>query len=359
MGCGGASVVSRAALTLIVAVIVAAAAVAALVAYRGKGGTTTTTASSTASVSTAAAGGGSLPVVRIGTLRGGVSSMDVILALKLDERYGFRLEPHYFTSTLDLANALKKGDIDVAIIPAEFVAKLREKGVNVTILAVDFYQNQAVVVRDGVNATGIEQLRGARVGVFKPTGTYAMFVAYMRSIYGIEPEEYFRLVNAPPPQLVQAFARGDVDAVVIWEPFVSKLVGELGGRILVSYRQLWSMWKGHAGRNGVMIVYAANAKWAWGHPGLVEKLLKARSAAAREWNSNETLAVSILEKNYGLKAGAARLCWERLKMEESEGLTEGMVKNILAVWELAREGGYISTSPDVLAKGGAFWAGQR
>jgi NitT/TauT family transport system substrate-binding protein len=355
---------SRGALAaILIAVIVAAAIV--LVAYRG-GGRPSAASETAAKTSTVAASSttvmgqnaANLPVVRVGTLRGGVSSMDVILALKLDKKYGFRLEPHYFTSTLDLANALSKGDIDIAIIPAEFVAKLREHGANITILAVDFYQNQAIVVRKDVNTTSIEQLRGARVGVFEPTGTYAMFLAYMRSIYHIDPQSYFNLVNAPPPQLVQAFARGDVDAVVIWEPFVSKLVGEFDGRILISYKRLWSMWDGHVGDNGVMIVYAANAKWAWNHPRLVEKLLKARSAAAREWNSNETLATSILEKNYGLNAGAARLCWKRLKMEESEKLTEIMVKNILAVWELAREGGYITKSPEELAKGGAFWAGQ-
>ena len=302
------------------AAIIAAVVAAALVYTLHKGGGATPAAASpskTASAATAGTAAEGLPVVRVGTLRGGVSSMDAILALKLDERYGFRLEPHYFTRTLDLANALLKGDIDVAIIPAEFVAKLRGRGSNITILAVDFYQNQAVVVRRGVNATSIEQLRGARVGVFQPTGTYAMFLAYMKSIYHIDPESYFELVKQlPPPQLVQAFARGDVDAVVIWEPFVSKLVGELGGRILVSYRQLWRMWKGHVGGNGVMIVYAANARWAWSHPGLVEKLLKARSLAAREWNSNETLALNILERDYGLKPGAAKLCWERLKMEE-------------------------------------------
>ena len=334
------------ALALAAAIVVAvvAAAAAALLAHRqGGGGTTQPEA---------------VPVIRIGTLRGGVSSMDVILAEHLDERYGFRLEPHYFTSTLDLANALSKGDIDVAIIPAEFVAKLREKGSNITILAVDFYQNQAVVVRGGVNATSIRDLKGMKVGVFKPTGTFAMFRAYMKSIYNIDVERFFKLVNAPPPQLVQAFGRGDVDAVVIWEPFVSKLVAEAGGRILVSYKQLWSMWKGHVGSNGVMIAYAAHAGWAWSHPSLVEKLLKARAQAAHDWNTNESLALGILEKSYELSEGAAKLCWKRLRMEESVGLTRGMVENILAVWELAREGGYISSSPEKLAAGGAFWAGQ-
>ena len=297
-------------------------------------------------------------VVKIGTLRGGVSSLDVILAKHLDSANGFRIKPLFFTTTLDLANAIAHGDIDVAIIPAEFVAKLREHGSNVVIIAVDFYQNQAIVVQGKENITSIEQLRGKKVAAFKPTGTFAMLLAYMKAIYGVDAQQFFNIVPAPPPQIVQAFARGDVDAAVIWEPFVSKLVADYGGKILVTYQELWSKWSSHVGVNGVMIVYAARAKWAQEHPGLVEKLLTARSTAAKLWDDNETLAEKILEKNYGLSPEAAKLCWKRLRMETAKTLDEQLVKNILAVWELAREGGYISSSPESLAKD-AFWqAGQ-
>jgi NitT/TauT family transport system substrate-binding protein len=293
-------------------------------------------------------------IVRIGTLRGGISSLDVILSMHLDEKYGFEVKPLLFSTTLDLANAIAHGDVDVAIIPAEFVGKLRESGSNITILAVDFYQNQAIVVKEGSGIASIADLEGRRVAVFKPTGTYAMFKAYMKTLYGIDVERDLVLVNAPPPQIVQAFQRGDVDAAVIWEPFVSRLVADYGGRILASYKQLWSLWSGHVGGNGVMIVYAARASWAARHEGLVEKLLEARSEAARLWNSNETLAIEILEKNYGLSPSASKLCWERVKMEESPGLTRVMADNIVAVWRLALEGGYLHEAPEKLARG-AFW----
>ncbi len=294
------------------------------------------------------------PVVTIGTLRGGVSSLDVIKALRLDRKHGFVAKVVYFTKTLDLKNALAHGDIDVAIIPAEFVAKLREQGVDAVILAVDFYQNQAVVARRGVDATSIGQLYGKRLGVFLPTGTYAMFRAYMEAIYGKDPEKAFKLVNAPPPQLVQAFQRGDVDAVVLWEPFVSKLVAEYGGHIVVEYKRLWERWGGHVGDNGVMIVYAARGDWARSHSGLVEKLLAARAEAAEKWNSDKQLALKVLATQYGLSKEAGELCWSRVRMETAKTLTKSLEENIVAVWRLARQGGYIHSNPAELAKG-AFW----
>ena len=295
-------------------------------------------------------------VVVVGTLRGGVSSLDLITGLGIDNALGFKVKPVYFTKTLDLRNALEKGDIDVAIIPAEFVAKMREAGSDTVILAVDFYQNQAVVVRNGVNATSLEDLRGRRLGVFRPTGTYAMFKAYMKTLYNIDVENYYKIVDLPPPQLVEAFHRGDVDAVVLWEPLVSKLVSEAGGRILVEYRQLWSRWSGHVGDNGVMIVYAAQKSWAEKHRGLVEKLLKARARAAAIWNSEPETVERILTEKYQLSREAAKLCRERLHMEEAETVTGELAKNIEAVWTLARLGGYINADPAQLAKG-AFWGG--
>ncbi|HID41874.1 MAG TPA: hypothetical protein EYP33_06955 [Pyrodictium sp.] len=293
-------------------------------------------------------------MVRIGTLRGGVSTLDVITRLGLDQKYGLDVRVEYFTKTLDLANALARGDIDVAVIPAEFVAKLREHGDDAVIIAVDFYQNQAIVAKPEAGINRIEDLVGRRVGVFKPTGTYAMFKAYMKAGFGIDVEKSLQLVDSPPPQLVQAFARSDVDAVVLWEPFVSKLVVDGGGEILATYDELWDMWSGHVGEKGVMIVYAARGSWARDNPGIIEALQRIRAEAAQQWNRDKALAVQILMEEYGLSEGAAELCWQRVKMEESVTLTEAIVENILAVWELAREGGYISSEPAALARG-AFW----
>jgi NitT/TauT family transport system substrate-binding protein len=301
-------------------------------------------------------GGSEKSFVRIGTLRGGISSLDVMRELGLDEKHGFKLEVVLFSKTLDLANALARGDIDIAVIPAEFVAKLREQGTDVVIVAVDFYQNQAVVVRSGVEAKSLEDLYGRRLGVFKPTGTYAMFRAYMKALYGADPEEAFELASMPPPQLVESFQRGDLDAVVIWEPFVSKLVKEYGGRIVVDYTTLWRRWGG-PGDSGVMIVYAARGEWARENPELVEKLQKARAEAAREWNNNRELAIRVLQEVYGLTSEAAEYCWERVRMEEAEKLTGILVENIVTVWRLARQGGYIAGGLEDLAKGAFYGAG--
>ncbi len=302
--------------------------------------------------------GSGIVEVKIGTLRGGVSTLDVIVYKRLDEKYGLKVEPVYFTATLDLANALIHGDVDVAIIPVEFVAKLRQMGHDVVVLVVDFYQNQAIVVRQDLNIESLEDLRGLRIGVFKPTGTYAMFRAYVVGVFKVmEPEELDSMtINLPPPQLVQAFERGDVDAVVVWEPLVSKLVMDYEGKIAFSFRDLWSMWLGNTSLRPVMVVYAALREWVENNRDIVEKLLTARSEAARIWNNDGRTALKILMEEYGLSREAAEFCWKRLRMEEALRLTRDMVEGAMMVWRLAKLGGYIEVEPEEIASG-AFLAG--
>ncbi len=299
--------------------------------------------------------GPSTSCIVVGTLRGGVSSIDIVERLGLGEKYGVHVKVVRFQSTLDLANAFSRGDVDVAIIPAEFVARLRERGVDAVIAAVDFYQNQAIVARKELSSAGLESLFGKRLGVFKPTGTYAMFRAYIKLLYGADVEKTFTIVNLPPMQLVEAFSRGDVDAVVVWEPLVSLLVAEHGGHIVTSFQDLWS--KAMGSGSPVMVVYAVRKEWAEANSKLLEALLRARSEAAHLWNTNLSLAKQILADLYGVAGRAAELCWKRLRMVETVWVTRDQAESVIGVWKLAKLGGYISTDPEELARGAFLSAG--
>ncbi len=283
--------------------------------------------------------------VRVGTLRGGVSSLDVIEYLHLDKETSIRVKVIRFTATLDIANAIARGDIDVAVIPVEFVAKLWERGYKVGVIAVDFYQNQAVIARGNVNAKTLEDLEGMRIGVFTPTGTYAMFRAYTRIIYHKEPLEMFKIVNLPPTQLVEAFARGDIDAAVVWEPIASMLVADYGGKIVVTFQQLWRRVLGKTTLKPVMIVYAARLDWARKHEHELKTLLELRSRAAHLWNTNRSLALRILEEYYHLTPRAAQLCWSRLHLVEAVNLNKPLEESMRMVWNLAWRGGYLPYNP--------------
>ncbi len=287
--------------------------------------------------------------VAMGTLQGGISTLDVAEKLGIGREYGVELSVARFAKTPDILTALAKNEIDGAIIPAEMAAKLIQKGVDLRIIAVDMMQNQAIItMRDGIESP--EDLRGKLVAAVVPSGTYRMFKAYMKTVYGIdvveEPspvEGKIAVVNVPPGSILVALEKNEVDAVVIWEPFVSKALVK-GGRIVASYQDLWE--KSGAEGEPVMLVWVVTGRFAEQHPGVVEKLAKIQVEAAEKWVKDKNLVESILTGPlYKLSPEEAEKLYSRVVVN-TRPLDNGLVESIREVWRLAWQGGYLEEDPD-------------
>jgi len=286
------------------------------------------------------------PVIRAGTLLGGISTLDVMEVEELGEKYGFILEVYRFHKTPEILAALERGDIDVAVIPAEMAAKLLEKGVRLKIIAADMYQNQAVLSMDPT-VRSIEDLVGRRVGAVVASGTYRMFKAYVKLAYGVEVSETvgsqkaIHVVNLEPGAMISALERGDVDAIVVWEPIVSKALAR-GAHIVEDFTSLWR----RVGGEGlpVMLVYAARESWVELNPNLVKKFVEARLEAAKIWVRDKNTIVSLLERLYHLSKEEADILYSRVKIVDKH-LDETIINSIKSVWKLAWMGGYLSKDP--------------
>jgi len=289
---------------------------------------------------------GEKPVIRAGTLLGGISTLDVMESEKLGEEYGFALKVYRFHKTPEILAALERGDIDVAVIPAEMAAKLLEKGVRLKIIAADMYQNQAVLSMDPT-IKSIGDLVGRRVGAVVASGTYRMFKAYVKLAYGVEVSESggsqksIHVVNLEPGAMVSALERGDVDAIVAWEPIVSKALAK-GAHIVEDFTSLWRRVGGK--ELPVMLVYAARESWVESNPDLVKKFVEARLEAAKIWIREKSVVVSLLEKLYHLSKKEADILYSRVKIVDRP-LDATIVNSIKDVWKLAWTGGYLSKDP--------------
>ncbi len=288
------------------------------------------------------------PRVRAATLQGGISTLDIIEAERLDEKHGFELEVLRLQKTPDIMAALSKGDADLVVIPAEMAAKLLESGEKVVIVAVDMYQNQAVLATDP-SIRSIEDLKGRVVGATVASGTYKMFKAYVKLVYGIEvvetdqpgPEE-IGVINVPPGAILDALHRGDVAAIVTWEPLVSKAIAVLGAHVVASYQDLWSQ----AGVEGepVMLVWVASQSFAGQSRDALEKFLAAREEAARIWMGSKEKVVAVLKNLYGLGDDEAETLYGRVRIC-ARPLDQSLVTSIRSEWWLAWRGGYLQSDP--------------
>ncbi len=268
------------------------------------------------------------------TIQGGISTLDLM------EGKAEWLKVMRFDKPLDVAQALSKGEVDVAVITSEMYAKFAlSSKEELKIIAAEMLQNQAVV-----GVSDLKDLKGKRVGATTASGTFAMFQAYTR-LAGVKGYE---VVDMPPPQLVAALDRGDIDAAVVWEPMASKLIAK--GYEHVDFTDLAEK---YVGKQPVMLVWVATEDFLR-RPDDVKAFLELRDRAAQRWNEE---APSILKKLYGLGDDEVSTLMARVRIWTSN-LKEAR-EGIISAWELARQGGYLKASEDALKElaSKAFWGG--
>mgnify|MGYP000387703363 CR=1 FL=1 len=265
--------------------------------------------------------------VVVGTIQGGISTLDIMEASWM--------KVVRFDKSLDLSQALSRGEVDVAVITAEMYAKFAERDKDLKIIAADMLQNQAII---GVE--DIRELKGKRVGATTASGTYAMFLAYL-NLSGLSQKDIV-VVDAPPLQLVQALERGDVDAIVCWEPIVSKLIAK--GYRHVDFIQLAER---YLGRKPVMLVWVAKASFL--ERPEAREFVKMRERAASEWGQR---APEALKKLYNMSDSEIEVLMKRV--EVVRGLPK---EDIIVAWKLASAGGYISEGSIEELMERAFWEG--
>ncbi|MCS7103275.1 MAG: ABC transporter substrate-binding protein [Candidatus Korarchaeum sp.] len=270
----------------------------------------------------------------IGTIQGGISTLDLI-----EGRVSW-IDVIRFDKSLDLAQALSKGEVDAALITSEMYAKFALKDKDLKIVAADMLQNQAIVgVKD------LNELKGKKLGATTASGTYAMFLSYVK-LAGLSSDE-IRVVDAPPLQLVQAFERGDVDAVLCWEPLVSKLI--VRG---YEYLDFINLSKEYAGGDVVMLVWVAREEILAKQE--LRDLLSLRNDVTAKWSHE---APQAFKKLYGLSDEEIRVLLSRVKV--LRGDLREYEDEIVAAWKLALMGGYIEGDDNSLEelKSRAFWEG--
>ncbi|HEX7596896.1 MAG TPA: ABC transporter substrate-binding protein, partial [Polyangia bacterium] len=134
------------------------------------------------------------------------------------------------------------GQIDVMLLTLDYLANLypeyQAKNVDVqAFLMADWSRgNMGLVTKPGF--TTIESLKKARITTTRNTPThYFLLTLFDRS--NLKPNEIAIIKDSfvfakKTPLAGELFQRGEVDAVAIWEPYLSRAVSDANGRLLVS-----------------------------------------------------------------------------------------------------------------------------
>lgn len=131
----------------------------------------------------------------------------------------------------------------------------------------------------GRNIDNLEQLKGKKVGVARGSGGEVFWLAMIDKLK-LNPADY-TVVNVEAPEMVAALERGNIDAYVVWEPWVTRgLAAVKNTKILRDQEGILEQ--------GVYIYM--NRGWIQKNPGPAEAFIRALVEATDLINKDRTRA---------------------------------------------------------------------
>jgi ABC-type nitrate/sulfonate/bicarbonate transport system substrate-binding protein len=240
--------------------------------------------------------------VAIGTARDPNLGAQIVIAREKGyfKEAGLDADIKYFPSGGDLMSAFVGGSIAYGSAGATPVLTIRSRPFPLTILAQvsDISGAQQIIVKK--NVTSMDQLKGKKIGLLRGTASEALFNSAAKA-YNFDPAA-FQLVNEGPAEMITTFVRGDVDAVVLWEPHTTKARKLGDGKTLISGTTSFLGGKAEPKRvYGDHAVLFASESTVKQQPAVTKALLAALAKANDFITAHRPEAVAILAKEYELQ----------------------------------------------------------
>ena len=213
---------------------------------------------------------------------------------------GLDADIKYFPSGGDLMGAFVGGSVSFGSAGATPVLTVLSRPFPLKIIAQmsDISGAQQILVKKSVN--NLDALRGKKIGLLRGTASEALFNSAVKA-YNFDAGSV-QLVNMGPTEMITTFVRGDVDAVVLWEPHSTKARKLGDGKTLVSgthsYMNGATAETRVYGDHSVLFATESTLKE---QPAVARAVITALNKANDFIVANRPEAVTILAKEYGLE----------------------------------------------------------
>lgn len=216
---------------------------------------------------------------------------------------GLDVDLKFFPSGGDLMTAFAGGSVQIGSSGSAPTTALRARPFPVRIVGQvsDISGAQQLIVRKDVST--LDQLHGKKIGLMRGTASEALLNSIAKS-YGLDLSKV-QLVNMGPVEMLQSFARGQVDAVALWEPHSTKARTAGNGKVLVSGTRSYTGGKEVARRiYGDHSVLFTTESFLKENPKVVEAAVRAVARAGEYMAKNKEAAIAYLAKEFGLEPAA-------------------------------------------------------
>lgn len=189
----------------------------------GDGGSSPTAGSGDGGASTETQSGEPTPVVH-GAVEGGTTGIlaTVMKEQGIDTKHGIELQPKYFTSPPNVQQQLMfNDDIPTAYMGSIVATRMHAEGQRPQLVGPYMLNHTYVLAQADGPVQEPADLAGAKVS-FASTAADAWlkFVVLLEEAHGVAPDE-LEFVQSAPPAALSLLERGEVDAILSFEPLVT------------------------------------------------------------------------------------------------------------------------------------------
>lgn len=225
-----------------------------------------------------------------------------------------------------------KADLTVAAEVPFVISVLKGEALSIAANMLDMPDGHAVIARRDRGIATAADLAGRKIGVsFGTSGEYNLWAFFIR--HRVAPAAA-TLVDVAPAQIAREIAAGTVDATVTWKPLVFDVQAALGGNARVL-----------AGDHGYvqMNVLLGRSGYLKGHPGAIEKLMRALLKAEEFTRSRPQEALALVSAWTNTDASLLLPMWKDFSFKINLRQSHLITLEDEARWAMAR--GHVAAGP--------------
>jgi ABC-type nitrate/sulfonate/bicarbonate transport system substrate-binding protein len=254
---------------------------------------------------------------------------------------GLKINPRWYIAGTDLPSMWGAGNINLGTATATMVVPIAASGGAIYNIAPqsDIAGTQQIVL----GKKGQEIVRTPKdfekLKVGMPKGaSVTMAIQGMARDTGVDFSK-IQFVNLAPPDSVTALAKGDIDAMAGWAPWVFNAVKQAGGKVYFSGNR--SFIPGKEGQVDWLHVHAgviASGKMVKESPNTLKAVLRALVKATDTLNTNREASVKIVAKEMKMDEALARdiMALNVYSMEQTDKHVKGMGEFVDFLYSLDR-----------------------
>jgi sulfonate transport system substrate-binding protein len=257
-------------------------------------------------------------------------------------------------SPVPLLNQLTSKNVDAIDMSFALAAKAFEEGAPLKVTGVATAVLGAIVARAGAGLSKVEDLKGRKVAAIVGTSTFFDIRALTLKGYGFDLQKDAQIVTATaPPDMVTLLGKGDVDAIIAWQPITDQVVLRGQGVYLAKQIDLWRKATGRPSGFPVHVCYLVHNDFLGKHPAIAGDINDAQKDAVDVWYNRPERAMEIVAEVTKLPPDVIKVA-HRETVRMLHGLPDEQVDTLIAQLRINKEFGFLKSElwdhPDRIRK---------